>query len=224
MSIVGVPTEWIDLIDSFVPDILRLVIASWDGMTPPSSDAREDHISTALCRMLRQNRNARSLMFQIDTQLVELDPAAGEDIGRLDISFRPLLPREDIYFCLECKRLNVVRDGQTRSYASEYVVFGVARFVSGQYASAVRNGGMLAFVLNGDTSSAIERVEDNLRSKHADLGMKAPGGFQPSTILVGDERVRETYHTRNSPSDPFCIHHIFMARTQATGAYANSAT
>ena len=192
-------------------------------MTPPSSDAREVHISTALCRVLRQNREARSLMFQIDTQMVELDPAAGEDIGRLDISFRPLVPRGH-YFCLECKRLNVVRDGQTRSYASEYVVFGVARFVSGQYARRVRNGGMLAFVLNGDISSAIERVEDNLRSKHADLGMKAPGGFQPSTILVGDERVRETYHTRNSPGDPFCIHHIFMARAQATGAEASSTT
>ena len=45
----------------------------------------------------------------------------GEDLGRLDIAFIPLVPREDIYFCLESKRLNVVKDGKLRAYASEYV-------------------------------------------------------------------------------------------------------
>jgi len=115
---------------------------------------------------------------------VELDPAAGEDVGRLDISFRPLIAREDIYFCLECKRLNVVRDGRTRSYASEYVTFGVVRFVSGQYANKVRHGGMLAYVLDGDTTRAIENVQNNLRDRHAALGMKPPGTFGSSSIIV----------------------------------------
>jgi hypothetical protein len=75
---------------------------------------------------------------------VELEPAAGQELGRLDISFQPQFGWEDIYFCLECKRLNVVRNGEVRSYASEYVTFGVVRFVSGQYASKVHHGGMLA--------------------------------------------------------------------------------
>jgi hypothetical protein len=86
-----------------VPEILNLVIASWEEMPSPAPDEKEDNITIALCRALRQNRNARNLMFQIDTQVVELEPASGEDLGRLDISFRPLVNREDIYFCLECK-------------------------------------------------------------------------------------------------------------------------
>ena len=101
MRIVGVPNDWADLINPMVPEILSLVIASWEEMPAPASDEKEDNITIALCRALRQNRDARNLMFQIDTQVVELEPAPGEDLGRLDIAFRPLIPREDIYFCLE---------------------------------------------------------------------------------------------------------------------------
>src|SRR5260370_24092365 len=78
-------------------------------------------------------------MFQIRTQVGELDPVPGEEFGRMDIVFIPLVPREDIYFCLESKRLNVVKDGETRAYASEYVTFGMLRFVTGQYSKAVRH-------------------------------------------------------------------------------------
>jgi hypothetical protein len=212
MSIVGEPSNWVDLIDSFVPDIIRLVIASWEGMSAPAADAKEDHISMDLCRMLRQNRSIRELPFQIFPQQVELDPAAGEDLGRLDISFHPHVPSEDIYFCLECKRLNVVRGGQVRSYASEYVTFGVVRFVSGQYASKVRQGGMLAYVLDGDTARAIRNIENNLRERHVALGMEPPGGFQSSSIMIGDPRVMETRHRRDHEAGPFCLHHVFMAR------------
>jgi hypothetical protein len=212
MSIVGEPNKWVDLIDSFVPDIIRLVIASWEGMSAPAADAKEDKISEDLCRMLRQNRSARELPFQIFTQQVELDPAAGEDLGRLDISFHPHVPSEDIYFCLECKRLNVMRGGQVRSYASEYVTFGVVRFVSGQYASKVRQGAMLAYVLDGNTTQAIRNVESNLTARHAALGMEPPGAFGPSTILACDHRVKETRHRRSHETGSFCLHHLFMAR------------
>ena len=46
MSIVGEPTNWADLIDPLVPDILGLVIATWEGMAAPhgcagGSDIRE---------------------------------------------------------------------------------------------------------------------------------------------------------------------------------------
>src|ERR1700730_13074985 len=116
-----------------LPDILSLVLTSWAEMPSPEADETEDNITIALCRKLMQNRTARGLMFQIHTQLVELDPMPGEDLGRLDIAFVPLVPREDIYFCLESKRLNVVKDGVPRSYASEYVNLGMVRFITGQY-------------------------------------------------------------------------------------------
>jgi hypothetical protein len=210
VSIIGAPTEWADLIGTMVPDILRLVVTTWEAMPSPGADDKEDDITIKLCRALRQNRAARSLMFTIDTQVFELDPVAGAELGRQDIVFRPLIPREDIYFCLESKRLNVVKDGKLRAYASEYVTLGMLRFVIGQYSKAVRHGGMIGYVLDGNVSHAITNVEGNIQTHHAALCMIAPGALQSSTILTGDARARETHHQRTHETRVFRIHHLFM--------------
>lgn len=211
MSVVGKPTEWADLIDPMVPEILNLVIASWEEMPPPDPDEKEDNITNTLCRALRQNRTARDLPLQIHPQQVELDPMPGEDMGRLDISFLPCVPREDIYFCLECKRLNVVKNGKKVGYASQYVKFGMLRFITGQYAKAVRHGGMLAYVLDGNVSRAMTNIEANIRRQFSKLRMTAPGAFLSSTVLKGDARARKTRHHRVHEANLFRIHHLFMA-------------
>jgi hypothetical protein len=146
---------------------------------------------------------------------VELEPANGEGLGRLDIAFIPLINREDIYFCLECKRLNVANGEETRSYATEYVTFGMLRFVRGKYSQAVRHGGMAGYVLDGDVTSAMKNVGANIKTHHIDLGMAPPGAFMPSSILKDDPRVRETLHKRPHHEGDFCIHHVFMANAAA---------
>ncbi|MFT3881096.1 MAG: hypothetical protein QM703_15715 [Gemmatales bacterium] len=211
MTSLGSPEEWVGFIETQVPAILALVIETWEAMPPPAGNELEDAVSESLCRALRLARNGCDLPFRIDTQLVELDPVAGPDQGRLDIVFSPMYPRENIYFALECKRLNVRYGSEVRPYFAEYVQFGLLRFVLGQYASAVRNGGMLAFVLNGDVSGAIAGVEGNIRANLHDLGMEAPGSFQASTGRPGDNRVRETQHRRNGQALPITVQHLFMA-------------
>lgn len=212
MSIIGNSTEWADLIDSMLPDILSLVLTSWAEMPSPAPDETEDNITIALCRMLMQNRTARGLMFQIRTQVVELEPMSGEDLGRLDIAFIPLVPREDIYFCLESKRLNVLKDGKPRSYASEYVRLGMMRFVTGQYSRMVRHGGMLGYVLDGKIPVAMSNIETNIRERHKELCMSSPGTFEASGV-TDDSRARETRHQRVHETGLFRIHHLFMAAT-----------
>ncbi len=211
MSIIGTPSEWADLIDSMVPEILNLVIASWQEMPPTAQDEKEDNITIALWRILVQNRTARGLMFQIRTQVVELDPMPGEELGRMDIAFIPLVPSEDIYFCLESKRLNILKNGQRRALASEYVLYGMLRFVTGQYSKAVHHGGMIGYVRDGNVSGATSNVEDNIRQRHKELCMTPPGAFVTSTILKGDARARETHHQRAHETNLFRIHHLFMA-------------
>ena len=213
MAVIGAPTEWIGLIDPMVPVILNLVIASWDCLTPPAADETEDNITNELCRALQQNRTARGLMFQVRPQVVELDPMPGEDPGRMDIAFIPLVPREDIYFCLECKRLNVIKDGKPRAYASQYVNAGMARFITGQYSKAVRHGGMLAYVLDGNVDRAMKNVRTNIRKMRNALCMTATGALLASTILSTDGRARETEHQRAHETEQFWIHHLFMANS-----------
>jgi hypothetical protein len=216
VSVVGTSSEWADFIDPMVPEILNLVLASWEEMPSPTPNETEDSITIALWRTLVQNRTARGLMFQIRTQVVELNPMPGQELGRLDLAFIPLIAREDIYFCLESKRLNVplsdAKDGQFRPYASEYVRLGMLRFVTGQYSRMVRHGGMIGYVLSGNISDAILNVEANIRQRHQELRMTPPGAFQPSAVLTGDSRARETHHQRAHETSLFRIHHMFMAR------------
>ena len=209
MNLIGVPDHWKNLIESLVPDILHLVVSTWDAMPAPTSDAREDPTTVELCRYLRRNRNSCDLPFQIHTQLVELDPSAGEDQGRMDIVFSPLVPREDVYFSLECKRLNVIKDGHVRPYTAEYITHGMLRFIRGQYAAQMRHGGMLGYVLDGNVEQAIKNVSNLIRSRHKELKMSPPGDVSPSSVLPDDSRLKETSHTRHSSSENFLIHHIF---------------
>jgi hypothetical protein len=213
--VVGTPADWADLIDPMVPVILNLVVASWEQMPQITSDAKENNVTESLCRALKQNRTARDLPFQIHIQMVELEPTNDDELGRMDIAFIPLINREDVYFCLECKRLNVPSGPGIRTYASEYVRFGMLRFIRGQYSKTVKHGAMSAYVLDGNISSAIQNVENNIQNNHQELGMLPPGSFQPSTVLEKDARARETHHKRVHDNSPFCIHHLFMARKDA---------
>ncbi len=210
MKVLGNPADWADLLNPMVPDILSLTIAAWESLSPIAPDAKEDYMTLALCRALRQNRAVRNLPFQIHTQQVELDPSPGEDMGRLDIAFNLLVPREEIYFCLEGKRLNVVKDGIPRSYASEYVRSGMMRFIAGQYSRAVRHGGMIGYVLDQNITRAIANVEANIQARCSALRVTPPGHLRDSTVS-SDERVRETHHQREHEKSTFRIHHLFMA-------------
>ena len=215
MSVIGSPANWADLLEQMLPQLLRLTIATWRELPGPLDSDREDDITNALCRALRESRTVRELPFYVQTQLVELEPTAGQDLGRLDIAFLPTglsgAPNESIYFCLECKRLNVRTNGQMRTYASEYVLHGIIRFVSGQYSRAVRHGGMLGYVLDGNVQTAINSVARNVQRRCAELGMEPPGGLRPSTILSGEAGARETQHRRKHDAALFLIHHLFVA-------------
>ncbi len=215
MNLVGAPGEWSDLIESLVPDILALIISTWAAMPAMQAmNPREDSITEQLCRLLRMNRTSGDLPFQIHIQMVELDPSAGEDQGRMDIVFLPMVPREDIYFCLECKRLNVPDSDGVRTLASEYITHGMMRFVRGQYALRVQHGGMLGYVLDGKIQIAIQSVGRLIKKRHEDLQMQQPSAMDPSSIRSDDQGARETRHVRKDQSKAFLIHHMFVATCQ----------
>lgn len=212
MSQFGSPREWVDLIDSLVPDILDLVVDTWESLPVPAGNELENSITNRLCAAMQNSPKREMFPFHIQPQDVILEPGSGDELGRMDIAFKPLVASDKIYFCLECKRLNV-REPNTprpRTYFSEYVRCGMLRFINGQYAGAVRNGGMLAFVLDGNISAAIEGVQANILANRLELGMSSPADFAPSRICPADSRIRETIHRRAHTSEPFTIHHLFM--------------
>lgn len=124
--------------------------------------------------------------------------------------FRPLYRPRKCIFCLECKRLNVVKGARKRSYATEYVVHGMMRFMTGLYASRVQEGGMLGYVLDGNVRDAINRVSTVVGSRWQELGMESPGLLLGSTMLATVATARETRHRRGTAEEPFVIHHLFV--------------
>ena len=213
MRSLGVPDDWLDLIASQVPDILALVRRTWQTMPPLAPDALENPTTKELCRRLRQSRAAAALPFRIDIELVELGESSDADQGRMDIVFSPMLPTEVVYFCLECKRLNVKRSDGTRSYAAEYVIHGMMEFITGKYASQVQHGGMLGYVLDGKVSRAIERVSAEIGRRSEELGMKGSYLVRQSSIRTTDPSAKETRHWRGPNGDLFVIHHLFLPAT-----------
>lgn len=210
MKSYGEPDEWLDLIASQVPEILQLVWSTWQTMPSLATDALEDPTTDELCRRLRNSRTVADLPLRVDIQMVELGAPADAEQGRMDIVFSPLVPTEEVYFCLECKRLNVVKGARKRSYATEYVVHGMMRFMTGLYASRVQEGGMLGYVLDGNVRDAINRVSTVVGSRWQELGMESPGLLLGSTMLATVATARETRHRRGTAEEPFVIHHLFV--------------
>ena len=209
MKSYGTPDAWLDLIASLVPEILQLVWSTWQAMPSLAPDALEDPTTEELCRRLRENRTATELPFRVDIQMVELGATADADQGRMDIVFSPMVPAEQVYFCLECKRLNVTKEGAKRGLATEYVVHGMMRFMTGQYGSEVRDGGMLGYVLDGDVVDAIGRVSAAVGARWQELGMESPGIMLQSSVLTTVGSARESHHRRGKTGDRFVIHHLF---------------
>lgn len=214
MMLGGDPCAWLEFIDDQVPILLDLIMAAWNEMPPILTDALEDPTTESLCRALRRHRAAVSLPFRIDTQLVELDPAEGERQGRMDIVFSPMVPDEAYYFCLECKRLNVVQEGRRRSLAAEYVGEGVLRFVRRQYGQHVQHGGMLGYVLDGRVPEAIRNVRRQIETHRRALRL-IPDGLVPSRFAGGLDHILESSHVREQHGPPFLLQHVFMAAQNA---------
>lgn len=223
MSFGGDPTAWLDLIESQVPAILRLILSTWEEMPPIAPDALEDPTTEAFCRAMRSNRNSASLPFRIDIQMVELDPGEDQAQGRMDIAFSPMVPHEAFYFCLECKRLNAMIKGRRRTLGTEYVTQGMHRFVKRQYGDQVRHGGMLGYVLDGQVEPAIRSIRSALISHQEELKMLGEIDLQRSSFLPDADHIFESSHVRLGEPVPFLIQHIFAVPTRISSHQTEAA-
>lgn len=208
---VGDTSCWDDFFQqNLVPAVLAYIITAWEQMPKPGASDLEDAISDKLYSALVKAKHRNEFPFLIRREDLEFDMDLAKEIGRKDIVFFPSLKEEEIYLCLEAKRLNVIISGVRRSLADEYVREGMQRFVDGKYARFVRHGAMLAYVLDGNTDRAIHNVENNIRNRLSELRMDKNGGLVALTIRPDDYRTKETSHRREHEKTIFRIHHLFV--------------
>ena len=211
MSPVGDSSQWDDLFEQeLIPTILALVLAAWDQLPVLAEDEREDNVTNKLYAAMKNGKDRQRHPFLIQLQNAEFHSPTETIIGWKDIVFYPSYD-EEVYFCLEAKRLNAFVSGRSESLASEYVSEGMQRFVDRKYSPHVRHGGMLGYVLDGDIARAVNNVTNCIRLHEANLRMDSPGELQPSMIRPQDDNVKESHHRREQEAVVFRLHHLFVA-------------
>jgi hypothetical protein len=209
--VIGDAAQWDDFFPGhLLPRILDLVTETWERFEKPQQDALEPAITKRFRSALKQAKDYKGLPFFIMREDVEDDFEAGEEVGRKDLAFYPTggSSREEVYFAFECKRLNALVGGRVRALASEYVTEGMARFVTGQYARFMGQGGMIGYVLDSQCERAIGLVENNIRIRHSELRMDPPGVLAESSLWPENPLIRQSEHKLPRL---FRMHHIFLA-------------
>lgn len=106
-------------------------------------------------------------------------------------------------FTLEAKLLNK----PSASNAGAYVgTEGMGRFICGKYGIGMLKGGMIGYVLDGNTNSAKQKVAEKIENERSALGMSSPETLKKSSLR---DDVYETSHIRRTKK-PFTIYHVFL--------------
>jgi len=207
MATSGSATHWLDFFpEELLPDVLILIVSSWEALSKPVPDEHEVSITKRFLPVLRQNKGLRRLPFVVDRE-IWLDEDDSSEHARVDLRFMHGY-REDVYLAFECKRLNVNHPSGFRSHVSEYVNQGMRRFIQQKYARALRHGGMLGYVMDGDADAAVCAIELQLEKDIKALLLRLPK-LAFSSLVPGNSRIRETVH--HLPGTSFCIHHLLLA-------------
>ena len=134
-----------------------------EGLPEP---LKEEQITFNLMVALRENGHIREELHHIEYQHEPYgqQQEIAYSKGKIDIAV--FWDQEvDQYLAYECKRLNVPRDGNVRSLATEYVQDGIMRFVTGQYSANLPAAGMLGYVLDGDLCGAYEKIRQAIHAQ-----------------------------------------------------------
>lgn len=115
----------------------------------------------------------------------------------------------EVYFAIEAKRLRYRSSkDEIISGSRDYVMDGMMRFISGQYAPYMKAGAMLGYVFDGKTGEARSGIDKAVQNKAVELRLNPPRQLTKSTVLP-NRSVDETNHALAKRS--FTIYHIFLA-------------
>jgi len=208
MAIDGNAGFWRRDFKELIPVILDLIIESWKTFTPPiKPKIDEDRITRKFCPHLKVHKDRSIHLFKIWSQL-ELLSREGRLTGKPDLIFSPFNNDEEQYFAFECKLLNKKdKRGVWSSLSGKYIDDGLMRYISGQY-SGGNNGGMIGYVVDGDTVKAIKCVNDAIEKRKEKLCINHKAQLRKSSIRPKCHQTKETEHLMKNGS--FTVHHIFL--------------
>ena len=210
MTAFGDAAEWAKKFKSFDVLFLECVAAVWpECCSRLQNQPLEDQITTNLVYLLAKNQLVRQRFHWIEYQYEPFGETSGERAysrGKVDIAV--FLDRErGRYIAYECKRLNVESGGSIRSLAAQYVMEGMNRFVTEQYAENLPVGCMLGYVMNGKVLAARSRIYAAIKSRENLIGLiKGPVKEKP----LGEAKRFSSLHIRTGSGAEIEIRHALL--------------
>ena len=211
MAIAGDPRGFADFFpDGLVDEMLETLLVSWEKMPKPPAGTIETKISRRYGQFIRAEKDRRELPFRVSVEDSLTHPVTYAEAGRIDLSLHPVgSNREALYFALEAKRLRVRYDSGLHANTAEYTgKEGMLCFISGQYAAAMPQGGMVAYVMDGNVAAAKVAVRDRILKEAKLLCLPSGGDLVASRHKATEARLAESAHQLKS--GPLLLHHLFL--------------
>ena len=209
MNFVGNSDQFAPLFpNDFLDDIIGRVFVAWDKIPKPVAETLETRITKLLRHQYAYDPVIKQLPFQVRRELTVDDPVSGDELGRIDLC---LLHgnNEDVYFAFECKRLNVTFQSGFKTLAPDYVgEDGIECFVSQKYSIGQAFGGMIGYVFDGKIVEAMKSIENRVKEKAMEIGLKS-SGLDKSHLPLENDNLRETQH--DIAEGEFTIFHLFVS-------------
>lgn len=192
-------------IKDFVPEILQLVLATWEGFARDPSLRLEQRITNSFSHALERAYEEQGKSWFIVPEMQRTDPKTGKEIVRHDIRFfHRDVSGQRLYFVFECKRLNVLnKRGKIVPNSAGYKA-GVLKFVMGTYGGGHPCGGMIGYVMDGKPASALITIKKLIRKNRGTLRLVPGSDYTFSSgVPYG-----ETKHDRSDGR--FVIYHLLL--------------
>jgi hypothetical protein len=164
---------------------------------------------------LKKKLGLTNLQIGGEFELLDMDTNDPEVLGRIDIilQFLHQFGDEEAYIGVECKRVSP----SDTSLNARYVTQGVARFVTGQYASGHQWGMMLGYVLILPCGDLIQRIDARVRKDYGDSAT-----LHPTTGHAQALSLHTCTLTQGVEGHKIRILHIFVDMTAAAAAKADA--
>jgi hypothetical protein len=155
--------------EDYLAEILEATVVAWARMEHPSRTEIENKITFRLAGQLLNDPYFAEIPYDVIPQhwLVGL---GGELLGRLDLRFKHRYSQRD-YFVFEAKRLRVIYPGG--SFSTEYPTYsgdeGMMAFIEGYYSKGLPAGGMLGYIMDGESDRAWSGLEKRIKARRTPL-------------------------------------------------------
>ncbi len=217
MEIIGTPHSFFGQIlpVDFRPIIFRLIRSAWDRINRAKNINLETRITGLLVQALIDEQEAQfdgDPPFQIHEEVKIRDRQIGKENNRTDLEiylrshyFKGQRP----FFIFEAKRLNVKYESGMDSNADKYIGSdGMGCLLTEKYRVVPGFGGMLGYVMDGQSLSARNSVENSmLRSKH-DIALVEPPVFR---VIGGEGQCCGWLESRHVvDQSEITVFHIFL--------------